>query len=72
MNTILGFVPSLLGFVSNGLTRASDGVGALKGLADKNPRQSGVLAIVLGWLGLDPGAVSQVGDWLMAVGLWLQ
>jgi hypothetical protein len=72
MNTILGFVPRILGLVSSGLSAAQDGVSALSGMSNDNPKKSGIIAIILGWLGVDPSIVGTVGRWLEIIGAYLQ
>ena len=64
MNTLLGFVPRILSFIGNGLGAAQDGLSALSDVSKDNPKQSGVYALILGWLGVDPDAISRVLGWI--------
>jgi len=72
MDTLLGFIPRILGLVSNGLGEARVGVDALADLSSKNPKKSGIIGLVLGWMGVDPevlvtlsAILSKVSGWLM-------
>lgn len=72
MDKILGFVPAVLGVVGKGLDAAQDGVEALTGMSKEAPKQSGIYALILGWLGIDPGALNMVGNILMKVAGFLK
>lgn len=71
MDTLLGFVPKLLGLVGNGLDAAQSGVKALTGMSEGNPKKAGVMAVVLGWFGVDPTAVNFIGKVFVKIGAYL-
>lgn len=80
MNTLFSFVgpiltgviSPLLGVLKGGIDKADNGVKALATMSDGNPKKSGALAVVLGWLGIDPTAVNNIGSILAKVAGWLQ
>lgn len=72
MDKILGFVPRLLGLVGSGLAAAQGGLSILSDAADGNPKKSGIFAIFLGWVGIDPTILGSAGKLFETVGGWLQ
>ena len=71
MNILLGFVPRLLDLVKGGLDAASAGVMAVRDMSKENPKQSGVYALILGWLGIDPTMFHNIGSVMDRVAGWL-
>lgn len=73
MHKIFSFVgPILSGVVSPALRKLDSGVNNVADLADKNPKQSGLYAVLLSWLGIDPGVIGDLGGWIVQVGTFLQ
>ena len=80
MNKLLGFigplvkgvVSPLLGVVGKAVGKVDDGAKVVAGLSDENPKKSGVIALALGYLGVDPGAIQSIGTWLVTIGTWIQ
>ena len=71
MNTLLGFIPRILGLVSDGLGAAQDGVNAVSDLSKVNPKKSGVIGLLLGYLGVDPTMLHTVGAIMSKLSGWL-
>jgi len=78
MGKLLGFIPNILGLLSNGLTSADKGVKTLSKMASDNPKKSGVFGVMAGWLGIDPDPfivtahsigrlLGEFSGWLMAL-----
>ena len=73
MNKIFSFVgPILSGVISPALRKLDTGVNNVAEMADKNPKQSGLYAVLLSWLGIDPGVINDLGVWITDIGLFLQ
>jgi len=66
-----GVISPLLGVLRGGIDKLDGGVKTLTELSDGNPKKSGAIGLVLGWLGIDPSAIHTVGAVLGKVSGWL-
>jgi hypothetical protein len=83
MDKLLGFVaPAIRGIVSpiiavtdsitgSILGTAKSGVEEVAKLSEGHKKKSGLMVLVLGWLGLDPSAIKTVGAGLGKLSRWL-
>ena len=73
MNKLFSFVgPMLSGVISPALRKLDNGINNVAKLADKNPKQSGLYAVLLSWLGIDPSVINDLGSWVVQIGTFLQ
>lgn len=80
MDKLLSFIPALLtgvispllGVARGVIDKAQDGVKVVADMSTVNPKKSGAIAVVLGWLGVDPDVINRAGDWMAVIAAWLQ
>jgi hypothetical protein len=68
---LLSFVPGILGVAAKAVARVGDGINVVSNMSKESPKASGIIAIALGWLGVDISVLGNVGGWISRIGEWI-